>query len=326
MSGSGPPQLRTPELDIDLGSDSELTGPPCRGLLEAEEPPFHASSLRLAITDPEGEPERSPWRGGAGVLGVPCGPRGTVVSTVTRLRVETITPGPRTAAKEAKVKHFFVFRPGSLEQAVSDVKALMSPVEDGEMQSVWLLTEVDHWNTERERLVLLAERSMLVCKYDFMSLHCRRVRRIPLRYVETVTTGAFLFPHKSLSKREGLGVRVEWDRVAHAPFWTQWNPFSEELPYTTFTQHPMASADEKIAALCQIASFQTQLVQAVQLAQRGGGGGGGSRAPGEVGVEVCATLAVQDAPLRIDTYVGLVSLIGNEARLGYSMARGLFGF
>ncbi|XP_061423935.1 lipoma-preferred partner homolog [Lethenteron reissneri] len=122
MSGSGPPQLRTPELDIDLGSDSELTGPPCRGLLEAEEPPFHASSLRLAITDPEGEPERSPWRGGVGVLGVPCGPRGTVVSTVTRLRVETITPGPRTAAKEAKVKHFFVFRAreGEGEAAAAD--------------------------------------------------------------------------------------------------------------------------------------------------------------------------------------------------------------
>ncbi|XP_067850939.1 tumor protein p63-regulated gene 1-like protein [Heptranchias perlo] len=224
-------------------------------------------------------------------------------------------PTPTPALRDYMRRKFFVLRPGTFDQALTDLKALINHQEDGALQSTWLLAEVDHWNNERERIVLISEKTLLICKYDFMVLRYQQCRRIPLNYIDRIIHGEFSFPERAVTRRDGKGLRVHWDKLREASFVSRWNPWSADMPYTTFTEHPVKGATETFTNICQLENFKAQLAWAVQKAYQM------DPVPGRAN-----GVLILDRPILIDTYVGIMSLINNQNKLGYSLARGSVGF
>ncbi|XP_072264351.1 tumor protein p63-regulated gene 1 protein [Pyxicephalus adspersus] len=217
--------------------------------------------------------------------------------------------------KQFLLRKFFVARPGAFDQALEDLTNQILSKEKETVISAWLLAEVDHWNNEKERVVLITDNNLFICKYDFIMLCCQQIHKVPLNYIERICSGPFIFPEKSLDKREGEGLRVHWDKLREIPFFSRWNPLSSDIPYTSFIDHPLKNYSEKFTSFCQLSSFTDHLIKAVQEAHKR------NPVPGRANGAL-----ILNQPLLIETYVGLTSFIGNRNKLGYSLARGSVGF
>uniref|UniRef100_A0A8D0DSC4 Tumor protein p63 regulated 1 n=1 Tax=Salvator merianae TaxID=96440 RepID=A0A8D0DSC4_SALMN len=222
---------------------------------------------------------------------------------------------PRPANDPYDSRKYFATRPGAFDQAMDDLKAHMVTNMGEVAHGFWLLTEIDHWNNEKERILVITDSTLLICKYDFIMLKCLQLQKIPLSCIDRICTGPFTFPDTSLDKREGEGLRIFWDQRREPTFLSRWNPWSTEVPYATFMAHPVKNSSQRFNTICEVSTFSTQLVQAVQRAQRK------DPAPGRT-----AGVAVVNEPIYIQTYTGLMSFLGNRNKLGYSLARGSFGF
>ncbi|XP_017335562.1 tumor protein p63-regulated gene 1 protein [Ictalurus punctatus] len=243
-------------------------------------------------------------------------PPASIITTTTSTTTSTNAEQKwATAVNQFKLRRFFVLRPGTLDNAIEDIKSLVDQKVDGAVQSVWLLVEIDHWNNEKERVVLITENSLLICKYDFIMLNCEQIQRIPLNLVDRITEGAFTFPPHSLLTREGDGMRVFWDKLREPSLTSRWNPFANDYPYTTLTYHPVRNVNEKLTKLCELQSFKEQLTAAAQKAHSL------NPVPGKAN-----GVLLLNQPILIEAYVGLMSTLGNQNKLGYCLARGNVGF
>ncbi|EPY78136.1 hypothetical protein CB1_001118030 [Camelus ferus] len=98
-------------------------------------------------------------------------------------------------------RKYFVTRPGAIETAMEDLKGHVDKTSGETIQGFWLLTEIDHWNNEKERILLVTDKTLLICKYDFIMLSCVQLQWIPLSAVYRICLGKFSFPGMSLDKK-----------------------------------------------------------------------------------------------------------------------------
>ncbi|GAA6080711.1 tumor protein p63-regulated gene 1 protein, partial [Tachysurus ichikawai] len=115
--------------------------------------------------------------------------------------------------------------------------------------------------------------------------------------------------------REGEGVRVFWDKLREPSVASRWNPFATDYPYTTLTYHPVHNANENVSKICELKSFKDQLTAAAQEAHSL------NPLPGKAN-----GVMLLSQPILIEAYVGIMSALGNQNKLGYCLARGNVGF
>lgn len=59
---------------------------------------------------------------------------------------------------------------------------------------------IDHWDNEREKLILLCEKSVLIVHFDFITLKLKSTKRILLQNITCLRLGQLMYPKKSLMK------------------------------------------------------------------------------------------------------------------------------
>ncbi|XP_022090109.1 tumor protein p63-regulated gene 1-like protein [Acanthaster planci] len=215
---------------------------------------------------------------------------------------------------------FYASKMGRLESAVLECKkATIKDDMDGEVHGVWLLTEIDHWDNEKERLIIVTSNSLLLVKYDFVAGAVRQFQRINHIAVDALQIGVFSYPQKSLvSPRDGTGLRIIWSHGRQPTFMERWNPFCSTIPWLTLTSHPLEHSGTREAETYQIDPFKNAYIQAInnwRIKQ--------NQALNNVS---SSPVTIVDAPIECDVMLGLASTVHNQSRLGFYRERGGVSF
>ncbi|KAL6266406.1 hypothetical protein P5V15_003258 [Pogonomyrmex californicus] len=245
--------------------------------------------------------------------------------------------------KHIDVNTFFTDRNEVVERAINDCTEKLIKQNDDELIGSWLLTEISLWDTEKERLVLLATKALYSIKYDFISLKILDFNRVPILLFDTIIMGELIYPNSSLAPRlsglaEGVssiihcavrqewssiagcsnltqfeprkrhmsGIRLMWNRGQPLPLIKKWNPFARDIPWLTYASHPLfwyKAGTEIVKTRFDIEAFHITLK---------------SLLPHECNVV--------NLPIVIENYCGLGALVHNRNGLGFFKVRGKVSF
>jgi len=318
MSGSNDKS----EQNVDLPADMEVTLDDDKVVNETG-----YSSGALAIGGDGSQPQQQPeveFRGprssmpelssseGAGLRR----DRPFSASTRSRMSTKSITSlNPSAVQTNFTVKSFFSYRNGGFESAVEELeKQVVVKDMDGDLKGAWLLNHIDHWDNEREKIVMLTDFSMLVCRYDFIAGRLLEHRRTMLHTIDTITVGDFIYPERSLMPpRKHGGIKISWAKGREPTFGQKWNPMTTDIGYVMFAHHPIIYHEKEHETVTyNVDDFHESLIQAINQALR-------AKNPGQ-------TVIVSEHPILIESYASIASQIFNQSGLGFFKERGGVSF
>ncbi|XP_028518705.1 tumor protein p63-regulated gene 1-like protein isoform X1 [Exaiptasia diaphana] len=223
--------------------------------------------------------------------------------------------------KKEEAKKYFSLREGQFENAVdTDCKAFINPEEDGEVVSSYLLTEIDHWDHEKERIVIITEKKLILVKYNFIGLRVEDHRKIPLINCDKIQSGRFTYPKNTMMMITGYadhnprviqhGVRIHFQH-SEPSLLQNWNPWSHEIPYISFTNHHSFDLKPNPPSHAQVKLFEKALIDEINMAR--------SAVPNK---EKLSRFEVVEEELPITVYLGLSAKVVNQSKLGFCKDRG----
>ncbi|XP_055713706.1 tumor protein p63-regulated gene 1-like protein isoform X1 [Phlebotomus papatasi] len=273
-------------------------------------------------------------------------------------------------------RHFFCFRKGLFEQAIKDItEILLKPTYDSDILGSCLLTEISHWDHERERIVILTTKALYVIKYDFIALRILKKEKILLNKIDTIIHGKLTYPtasfvprlegisngfsaflrgdllakssresnvpcsgidfrkkidlsHFQAIERNEMGIRVMWNKGQPLPAATSWNPFAQDIPWKTFTNHPIHGYHDQYNSLPSIRDEieATRLTYSVEHLHQNLLQLINNPQPNIESANVNYNCKLEEAPILLENYLGLGAVFHNKNNLGFFKVRGKFSF
>ncbi|XP_060074120.1 tumor protein p63-regulated gene 1-like protein [Ylistrum balloti] len=230
--------------------------------------------------------------------------RQSVKSTTSRTSMR-----PGFVKGEKLSQSYFSYKESNFEKAVGICEEKAKPELDGKRVGAWLLTEIDHWDNEREKIVLLFENSVMVYKYHFILNKVEEFKRVLLWVVDTVCIGDFKYPEKSIMPdRKHGGIQIRWNKGEEPTFAQRWNPWSSCIPYATFCHHPLLyNPKENETVTYNVDEFYESLIKGISDAYK-------AKRPAE-------KVTILEGPIMITSYASVSSMIYNQSGLGFYMDR-----
>jgi len=229
--------------------------------------------------------------------------RSSIMSRTSRTSRISLKPGYVHSDKAAEL--FYSYKESQFERAINNCKCVIKPELDGDLQSSWLLTEIDHWDMDREKIILLTENSMFVIKYNFINQRLYEHRRIMLHIINSVSVGDFKYPNSSLMPdRKHGGIKISWHSGEGLTFGQKWNPWASDIPWCTLSSHPVIyNPKEKETITYNVDEFLESLIPQISKTYS-------VKRPGE-------SLKVIEGPVVIESYASPLSMVFNQSSLGY---------
>ncbi|XP_055938492.1 tumor protein p63-regulated gene 1-like protein isoform X1 [Argiope bruennichi] len=261
----------------------------------------------------------------------------------------------------SSIQDFFAVREGALQKAAEHCRPVILDHMDGDLRGIWLLTEIDHWGAEKERLIFLTENSLISLKYDFITLKLLDYTRHSLKQFTQIIIGELKYPDKSLMPkingamdfvkqriipklrqgrsfrqpsntmqlsvvdnkprsavaRNQLGVQCSWHSSEQIPVLKRWNPWSRDIPWVTYTSHPLFKMDTNEKNNYNIEDFSKKLMATVC---------GDNMTENSVTTPTSGSCKVLYQPIIIESYAGLAAALHNANELGFFKSRGKVSF
>lgn len=203
---------------------------------------------------------------------------------------------------------------------------------------------IDHWDNEREKIVILSDFSMLVIRYDFVNDRVQEWKRVFLHLITSLQLGDFVYPQRSLMpwvpldavlyyshciwmlfdpgwlyvstqfrSREHGGIRLFWGSPDELTFGQRWNPWASDIPYITFAHHIILyNNKERETVTYNVDDCCDSIQEMIKKAHNAKGSGN--------------TLEVKEEPILIESYASVSSMIFNQSHLGFNKDRNGLSF
>lgn len=198
---------------------------------------------------------------------------------------------------------YFAVKENTIDEAVALVREVLSD-NDSNLKGYWLLTQIDHWDFEQERLVLLSDNSLIICSFNFRFKYLKEWKIIPLQLISEVLYGNPIYPSTALiwSSERKHAVKISL-KGSEPGFFQRWNPFSSDIPFTIFESHIL----ERKGKVTDDTRLQVQnFVQTL----------------GEVMQAAGQDVSISEGSVQLYSYFNLWGAVYNQSRMGFHKTRG----